>query len=312
MRLDAGDSDLLQIVQRRGELVDLGEGKGRVDELAGGLRPQLEVLVGQFALDTEGTETIGRDAFEHCASHIEGGRAEAGQEPLVGAAAEGVDSRCLDVDGKHAHGLNGVGIEKRTMGMGNVGDGPHVVAIAIHRRYPGNRHEAGAGVDERLQVLRLDDAVPVPCNAELNAMKRLELAIEHEGGLIVEVVDDHVVAGCPRNGVGDDVFALGGGVQEADLIRRRVDEAGELRTGGADLTEEVADAQRLEGAPLHERLAGGHHWLRVGRDVGGVEVGAAGGDGEVGPDAERVAGAGSSGSSRHGWIHGAEGCGGRQ
>ena len=200
------------------------------------------------------------------------------------------------------------------MGVGEVGDGPHVVAIAVHGRHPGNRYESGARIDERFQVLGLDDAITVPRDAELHPMPLLELSVDHERGLVVQVVDHHVVARCPGDGVGDDVLALGGGVQQGNLIRRRVDEAGELCAGGADLPEEVADVQWLEGPLLHEALAGGQHLLRDGRDVGRVEVGAAGGDGKIAADPEGITRTQNRGCGlgRRRRVRGPKGGGGRE
>ena len=67
----------------------------------------------------------------------------------------------------------------------------------------------------------LDPPVTMPRDPQLDAPCLLQVAVEDELGLVVQVVDDDVVAGFQVERVGDDVLALAGREQEADLVGDR-------------------------------------------------------------------------------------------
>ena len=56
-------------------------------------------------------------------------------------------------------------------------------------------------------------------NAQLNALGSFELTVEDELGLVVQFINDDVVALPKVQRVGDDILSFAGREQEADLVR---------------------------------------------------------------------------------------------
>ena len=234
----------------RAQLVDGTEGGRRVVEPLGGAE-DLVAVIAQLALDVQGAVPVERNAIEQGPADVERRHAEAAQQPLVGAGGHEVDARGGDVDREHADGLHGIGIQIGAVGVGQVGQRPQVVAEAVLVRHPRHRHQAGPGVDRPRHVVGEHRAVAGLDDPQRDAARPLQLAVEDEAGVVVQLVDHHVVARRQPESAGDDVLAFAGRIEERDLVGGGADEAG------------VAGAHAV-GGPLHlaERRWASRSWRR--------------------------------------------------
>ena len=95
----------------------------------------------------------------------------------------------------------------------------HVVAEAVLVRDPRDRDQPRPLVHERLEVRSRHGPVSRLDDAQLDAGRLFEMAIQHEGRVVVQFVDDDVVPAREREGTRDDVLAFARGEQEADFLR---------------------------------------------------------------------------------------------
>ena len=114
------------------------------------------------------------------------------------------------------------------------------------------------------------------------------MPVEHERRVVVQLVDDDVVAARQPERAGDDVLAFAGGEQEADLRRAGTDQPRERGTHLIGAREHVAERDRLPSLALGKCPAGVDDRLRRRRDVGRIEIELLDGGREVGAHAQRV------------------------
>ena len=61
-------------------------------------------------------------------------------------------------------------------------------------RHPGHRDQAGAPIDQGLEVDGVDPTSAVFCDTQLDTPRVSQMTVEDELGFVVQVVDHHVVA----------------------------------------------------------------------------------------------------------------------
>ena len=174
------------------------------------------------------------------------------------------------------------------MRVGEVGDRPHLVSKPVVVRHPGHRDQAGAPIDQGLEVAGVDTPGAVLRDPQLDALRVSQVAVEDELGFVVQVVDHDVVARLQIERVGHDVLAFAGREQKADLVGTRVDQTGKLRAHLVGLPQHLAERDRAQGLALDKRAAGGHDLVGHRRDVGGVQIGPAPHDRKVAAHAKRI------------------------
>ena len=245
-------------------------------------------MVVEFLFHVQRAETIGPDPVEQLSTHVEGRDTETAQDPFVRPAAQGIDASRFDVDWEHSYRLNGVGIEDGTDAVSEVGQGAHVVSKPVLVRDPRHRHQPRPAVDERLDVADVHASRAVPGDAHLDTSCLLQVAVEHEFGFVMQLVDHDVVARSQIESVGHDVLALAGREQKADLVGPGVDEPRKLRAHLVCLSQHVAERDGACGLALEERPAGGNHLVGNWRDVGRVQVVTVAHDWEIAAHAKRI------------------------
>jgi hypothetical protein len=226
--------------------------------------------------------------------------AEVAHQPLEARAGAEVDAARAHVDRSVAGGLHDVRVDMRAVRVCQIADTLQIVLEAV---VPGDeRHgdEPGVLVDGPLEVGGVDAPVARLDETDVEAAL-LQLAVQNQRALEVERVG-HDVAGRLRafaasagqggreaETVDDQVLAAAGAFDQADLVRRGVDQGRELR---AHLDRQIVAAPPLaaEGARLdvarHRSGAGDRD--RV--DERAVQIGLPGGDREVAAVRERAAG----------------------
>ena len=71
------------------------------------------------------------------------------------------------------------------------------------------------------------------------------MPVQHERRVVVQLVDDDVVAGLEIERGGDDVLAFAGGEEESDLVRLGADESRELPAHLVGLPQHLVERNRL-------------------------------------------------------------------
>ena len=114
------------------------------------------------------------------------------------------------------------------------------------------------------------------------------MPIEDERRLVVQFVDDDVVARFQIQRRGDDVLTFAGGEQEADLFGRRTDETRQLVADLVGRLQHLVEADRLCGFPVGKGARRGGDRQRHRRDVGGIQIEPVADHGEIAANAERI------------------------
>ena len=99
--------------------------------------------------------------------------------------------------------------------------------------------------------------------------------------VVVQLVDDDVVAGLQIERGGDDVLAFAGGEEESNLVGFRADESRELPSHLVGLPQHLVERDRLRRLPVGEGARGLGHGKGKRRDVRRVQIEAVAHDGEI-------------------------------
>jgi len=148
----------------------------------------------------------------------------------------------------------------------------HVVAEAVLMRDPRHRYEARPIVDGAGEIVARHAAVAVLHDPQRDPARLLQMPIQNERGLVMQFVDDDVVAGFQVERGGDDVLAFAGGVEEADLLGRCAAETRHLVAHLVGRLQHLIEADRFCGFALGKGARRGGNWQRHRRDVSGVQV----------------------------------------
>jgi hypothetical protein len=85
----------------------------------------------------------------------------------------------------------------------------YVVAQSVHRRDVRYRYKSRAIVHAPRDVVGRDESVAMLDDAQLDAAPALELSVHDERSVVMQVVDDDVVAGAHRDAVRERVLRFG-------------------------------------------------------------------------------------------------------
>ena len=165
---------------------------------------------------------------------------------------------------------------------------PHVVAEPVQVRHPRNRDQPRPPIHQPFKVAHVDGAVPVPHDPQLDAFCLLQPPVNDGRTRIHQIVDDDVVSGLEFQRVDDDVLAFGGGEEQADLIRGRVDQAAKAAARFVGLVQHVADFEWPVRARIEPGAPGLDDRPRDEPDVCGVQEGVLGDRREIAPNAQRI------------------------
>jgi hypothetical protein len=156
--------------------------------------------------------------------------------------------------------------------MCQIGERLQVVAKSVLVRDERDRQQARTTIDERLEIGRRDRATVVPRDSQLDPSSLFELPEQYELRLVVQLVDDDVVAGFEIESTGNEVFALARRRQKANLLGTRVDQAGKLRAHLVSLRLHVGQRDGTVALGPQKRRACVGDDLRGWADVCGIEV----------------------------------------
>jgi hypothetical protein len=188
----------------------------------------------------------------------------------------------------HAKRLHRVGVEQGAVCVRKVGERPHVVAEAILMRDPRHRHEPCPAIHRTREVIPRDAAIALLDDSQVDTTRRLEVPIQDERRVVVQLVDDDVVARLEIERGGDDVLAFTGGEEEPDLVRIGANESRELSADLVGLAPHLVERNRLRGFAISERAR--RFCDRPGRrrDVRRVQIQPLPDDVEIGANAEWI------------------------
>ena len=194
------------------------------------------------------------------------------------------------IDREHPDRLNGIRIQVRTVGVGQLGERLDIVTIAVLVGHPGHRHEPRLGVDPRLEDLGRRRPVRQSLGRpHLDAGRACQMLIEHEAARVVEIVNDDVVTRLKTQGRRHDVLAFSRREEKSDLIRLGADQTRVLPAHLLTLLEHRTERHRADRLRLDETLSCLlHHLPRHRRDIGRVQVDAVSRHREIGPHPQRI------------------------
>ena len=133
---------------------------------------QPEAEVGKLLDDLRVPVAVGADAVQVLLAHVEGRDSESSEQPLERARAQEIRAGAGEVGLEGAQGLDGVDVDQRSPGVGELGESLQIVPVAVSIRDPGDGDETRAVVDSRSEVL---DSRPAPAlrgDAELDPFVR--------------------------------------------------------------------------------------------------------------------------------------------
>ncbi len=126
-------------------------------------------------------------------------------------------------------------------------------------------------IDQRFELSCRHRAALRLGDAQLDAGGLREMGIQYELGLVMQFVDDDVIAAAKVHRVGRHVLALARGEEEADFVRACVDQLCVLRTHRIGFPQHVAERDRRVAFRLRELAARVHDRNRGRRDVRRVQ-----------------------------------------
>ena len=255
--LDVLHADPEQVIEGRAQLVDRFKGQGRVPILSGVVMQPVAVPAKRLR-HVEVPEAIGDHEIEEFFPDIKGGHAMPGKQPLVGSRGEEVDADLFHVQIQAPDPLDCVGVQVGALGVGQLGEGREVVAVAVLVGDPGHGDHPGASVDAIRERVHRHASIKGGHDANLDSPGFGEVLVEDVGGLEVKIVDHDVVAGAEVERPGHDVFPVAGGIEQSDLRFASADEPGELLPHGVGLLHHGSQAQGAAGLRV-EKCPDGFH-----------------------------------------------------
>ena len=203
------------------------------------------------------------------------------EEPLVGAGGDEIHPLLPEVGAKHPERLDSVRVQERLVGVREVREVLQIVAKAVLVGDPRDGQEPGLRIHERLEVLPVGASLDRGSDPELDAPFLLERLVEHVARRVMKVVHHHVVPGTEVEGGGHEVLALARGGEKTDLLRSRPEELREFPSRLVRLVEHRAQGDGVLRLGPHEIDSRLLDRPGDGTDVGGVQIGGAGGGGKI-------------------------------
>src|SRR5579862_282754 len=115
-------------------------------------------------------------------------------------------------------------------------------------------------------------SIPILHDTKFNAARRFKGTVQDELRRVMQVVNNDVFARLESDAVGDYILTVARGEQEPDLVRRRVNQPGELCSNQVGRTDEPAHLQGAFTFRFDVRLARRDHCSVDRSNIGGVEI----------------------------------------
>ena len=212
------------------------------------------------------------DTLDELASAVEESEPGRAEQVLENARAEEVDAELLDVNRQRADRLEGVEEHERSPLVCEVDDLAHVDHRPVAVADVSDRDEQRVVVDRALEVLERDRAVVRSRNVLDTRTARLLRVPDLADGRELPVGEDDLRAPRETESACERAHSRGQGRRDGDLVRDRVDEAGEGSARGLLALDPVLPGGALLVPVVEVLLVGasdrvGERALRAGVDV---------------------------------------------